>query len=112
MEVEIVSTERGTLIVKVHLKYLDARHAAVFREKVIEHLHGCDRLIIDCSHVLYVDSTGLASLVSVFKALDVSGRMSLIGLNEGFSSLLEQTKLHRIFPFFDNPEEAMQAWGL
>jgi len=62
------------------------------------------------SHVPYVDSAGLGSLVSAYTSYHKTGRsMVLSGVNERVSKLLEITRLESLFLIFPTLGDALQA---
>jgi anti-sigma B factor antagonist len=87
---------------------LDAAVARAVREEikvVIE--EGSGKLVIDLSDVKFVDSSGLSVLVLALKAAHAKGgRLALLKVNSTVRSLLELTRLHRVFEIFDDEEKA------
>lgn len=67
-------------------------------------------MIVDLTHVPYIDSSGLGSLVSVHISCHKAGRrVVLSGVNERVSKLLEITKLDSLFLMFPTLNEALEA---
>jgi anti-anti-sigma factor len=67
-------------------------------------------VILDLSHVPYVDSAGLGCLVSAYTSYHKTGRsMVLSGVNERVSKLLEITRLESLFLIFPTLGDALQA---
>lgn len=88
-----------------HLK--DAKE---FMGKVLE--EGKIHVIIDFSGLSAIDSRGLGFLVSVQKELRLrEGRLALVHLSAQFASLMELTKLNRIFEIFLDLETAKRSFG-
>ncbi len=71
---------------------IDLYNAEEFRE-AISGVEG--RLLLDCSELNYIDSTGLGVLVSVFKANN-SG-MTIVGLKPHLYRIFELTGLTSVF---------------
>ncbi len=70
-------------------------------------LDGGARLVLDLSGVTYVDSTALSVLVSTLKlARKEGGDLVLLGPTPPVRSLLEVTRLDRIFHIFEDEESA------
>lgn len=106
----VKTLEKDVCVVMPNFNYLDAFHALSFRQAVMPHTKNCRQLILDCSEVKHVDSTGLASLIHIFKTLKAGGEMRLVTQNKDFLVLLEQSLLHQLFPCFPSVEEAAQSW--
>jgi anti-sigma B factor antagonist len=67
-------------------------------------------MILDMSHVPYVDSVGLGSLVGVHVSCQKSGRLlALSGVNPRVTQLFQITKLEPIFLVFPTLMDAVSA---
>ena len=65
------------------------------------------RLIIDLSHVPYMDSSGIATIVEVLQWQRRDGNsLVLIGLQDKVYSMLEITRLDQLFTIADNLDAA------
>ncbi len=85
---------------------------ALFKRTVMSLLEeGKVDLLIDCSDLRIVDSTGLGALV---RALTTSqndrGRAKLLGVGPHLKKLLEITRLDSVFETFDNRERAVSSF--
>jgi anti-sigma B factor antagonist len=85
---------------------------ALFKKTVSRLLEeGKVRLVVDCSALRYVDSSGLGALV---RALTTSqqegGGARLLGVPSSLRKLLELTKLDSVFEMFDNREKAISSF--
>ncbi len=68
---------------------------------------GPARLVIDLNDVPYMDSSGLASLVEVFKAQNAAGgKLVLCNLQSKVRGIFEIAKLDQIFKIADDVEQA------
>jgi len=68
------------------------------------------RLIIDLSNVAYMDSSGVGSLVDIYrKVRSRGGKMALVGLTEAVRSLFEITKLDSFFSIYSTQQEALES---
>ena len=66
------------------------------------------RLIIDLSEVNYIDSSGVGSLVEVFRRLKKEGnKLILVNPSERVQSVLEITKLDQFFAVVATEKEAI-----
>jgi anti-sigma B factor antagonist len=85
---------------------------ALFKRTVSRLLEeGKVQLVVDCSGLRYVDSSGLGSLV---RALTTSqhegGGTKLLGVPASLRRLLELTKLDSVFESFDNRDQAVSSF--
>lgn len=66
------------------------------------------KLVIDLSGVTYLDSSGVGTLVDIFRrANGYSGQMILVGPQQRVRSIFELTKLDRFFTILDSEQEAL-----
>jgi anti-sigma B factor antagonist len=68
------------------------------------------RLMVDLSGVPYMDSSGVGTLVEVFRRVTAyRGKMVLFGLTPRVRSVFEITKLDRFFTICESEAQATQA---
>jgi anti-sigma B factor antagonist len=73
---------------------------------------GRKSIIINMANVSYVDSAGLGELVGKYTtATNNGGSIKLLHLQGKMKDLLQITKLHTIFPIFENEDEAVKSFG-
>jgi anti-sigma B factor antagonist len=71
---------------------------------------GTTRLVLDLSGVMFIDSTGLAALLSSLRRLTrVNGGMALVCTNPTVLRLFEITSLDSTFAIHDAVEPALRA---
>lgn len=58
---------------------------------------GCRLFVVDLSETHFVDSTSLATLVSIRKMLGEDGELVLCGVGEAVAKLLQVTQLDGVF---------------
>ena len=76
----------------------------VFKEKK-------NKVVIDLADVGYVDSSGLATIVEIFKNMKVyDGKLKLAGLSDKVMGLFEITKLDKLFDISQNAEQAIGSF--
>lgn len=87
---------------------LDADAAADFRERVDALLDaGKHYFVVDLSEVDFVDSSGLASLVRLYKHVRIGeGDVRLAAVPKEIGQVLELTRLNRVFDIFPTVGEA------
>ncbi len=111
MELSIREDGRVT-IVSVTGDLVIGEPEAAFKKEIIRlHEQGKVDLLIDCSALRFVDSTGLGALV---RALTTSqgegGQAKLLGVGPHLRKLLEMTKLDSVFEIFDDREQAVSSF--
>jgi anti-sigma B factor antagonist len=67
-------------------------------------------IILDCTQLVFIDSSGLGSLVGALKEVsNGTGTLSLAGINENIERILKVTGLGRLFTVYPTLEEARTA---
>lgn len=99
----------NALVVTVLEKRLDAQAAPSFRAEVGERAAGRSLLVLDLGQVQFIDSSGLAAMISVHKRLANGGAVRLARPAPGVTSLLQLTRLDRVFASFDDVARALSA---
>jgi serine/threonine-protein kinase RsbW len=101
--------EKAVLIVKE--QRVDAHNSAQLKQLVLKTLDdGCPALVIDLSEVQFVDSSGLGALLSGYKNANLrTSGFALAGLRRNVGSLLELTRLNRLFETYAHVEEAVDV---
>jgi len=68
------------------------------------------RIVVNLHDVQYMDSSGVATLVKAFQAVNgYKGRLVLAGMNERVRGVFEITKLDQFFTICQTEQEALQA---
>ncbi|MBN1888951.1 MAG: STAS domain-containing protein [Thermoflexales bacterium] len=71
---------------------------------------GVIQLVADLSGVSFIDSSGLAALVSGLKAVrEKGGALKLAGLNQQALTVFKLTLLDRVFEFYPDAQAARKA---
>ncbi|EAA8666341.1 STAS domain-containing protein [Salmonella enterica] len=108
MNLEILS-ENGVVIVVPLVRRLDASVALTFKEQVQEVIGQNNKnILLDFSHVDFIDSSCLGALVSILKSLNGKGDMVLCSLNSNIYNLFKLTRMDRIFSIRDKRQDALQ----
>ena len=70
-----------------------------------------EKVVVNFKDVSYVDSSGLATLIEIFKNMRVyGGRMKLTNLPSKVMGLFEITKLNKLFDILDDESEALNSF--
>ncbi|HEY7209343.1 MAG TPA: STAS domain-containing protein [Bryobacteraceae bacterium] len=73
---------------------------------------GNKNIVLNMGEVGYVDSAGLGELVGAYTtATNQGGSLKLLNLQGKMKDLMQITKLHTIFPSFDNEKAAVASFG-
>jgi anti-sigma B factor antagonist len=72
---------------------------------------GSGKLIVDLTDTDFMDSSGLAVLVSALQAArKQGGDVHLVGMGTNLQALFELTRLHTVFKIFDDEAAAARAF--
>ena len=113
MEVVVADQPNGIVIVAPRDR-VDAFSAPTLRERLDQLLAGgATRFVVDLSAVPFLDSTGLAVLVSLFKTVrPAGGNVVLVWPKaQAPQRILQLTKFDRVFTLVDSAEVALEAFG-
>jgi anti-sigma B factor antagonist len=98
------------LVVTPLEKRLDASAATDFKGKMVDWINaGHHRIVLDLSHVDFVDSSGLGAIVSCLKTLGGDGDLIICCVRETVMSLFQLTRMNRVFQIFPSQAEAIRA---
>jgi anti-sigma B factor antagonist len=105
---QIDSRDVGTVRVVRLSGALDAVASGEVRKQLNEVVRdGTMRLVIDLAGVSRIDSTGLGALVTTLKASrDRGGELVLAALTPAVRTVVELTRLHRVFDIYDDADAA------
>lgn len=103
-----VKTLPNVTLVTVDAARIDAAVAIQFKEKmrgVSETVE--DRVVLDMSHVTFLDSSGLGAVVAVMKHLDPTAKLELASLNPAVVKVFRLTRLDKVFTIHPDVETAL-----
>jgi len=73
---------------------------------------GCRRIVLNLTHVSYVDSVGVGEIIRVYLHLQGrGGTLRLCGIGPRVSELLQSTQLDRVLPIFESEADAVASLG-
>jgi len=103
--------EKGSAIVVVLTGTVDMHHTPEVHKALIA---ACnlkpERLVINLEKVTYMDSSGIGTLVEVFRRVNAyHGKLGLCGLNDRVYSVFEITRLDKFFKIYESEAEALAA---
>ena len=112
MERQMKSSTRivqGTTVVDV-VGQIDMGISPVLRKTLLDSLQGTERVVVNMGAVKYIDSSGIASLLEVFKeARQSKKRLVLFGLSGAVLQVLQLTRLTGVFEIRETEQQALDA---
>lgn len=101
----------GVTILACQGRIVFGEESGSLRDKVKQLLGTAGQILLDLSGVNYVDSGGLATLVSLnSSALAAGVEMKLIGLSTRLHDVLQTTRLDRLFQTYDDEQQALASF--
>jgi anti-sigma B factor antagonist len=97
----------GVLVVHPGTPRLDAQAAPDFRARVLDRVAGASVVVVALGGVVFMDSSGLAALISVLKRVPPGGQVRLAEPAASVRALLKLTRLDKVFPLFDSLAAAL-----
>ncbi len=89
---------------------LDANNVGNFRESFLTEVDSNQKVIIDCTGLQYLDSSGLATLLNLHKNLSTrDASLVLCGLSEGILRVIRFTKLDKVLDIKGTVDEGIQG---
>lgn len=68
---------------------------------------GYKQLVVDLTHVRFMDSTALSVLVGVNRSLDVGARLAIVCVNTNVLKIFELSGMDGVFEIFPTLEQAL-----
>ncbi len=96
-------------VVHVDDTRLDASIAIQFKEDFRNLTAGRGDVILEMSQVEFLDSSGLGSIVAVFKGLGPNRAMALAGLQPAVAKVMTLTRMNTVFAIFPTLDDALAA---
>lgn len=110
---ELIATPRhDALVVTVNESRIDAAGAIRFKDRMRELVaQASPRVILDLSHVAFLDSSGLGAVVAVMKLLGPDRRLELAGLTPGVQKVFRLTRMDSVFVIHAAVPDALRDVG-
>ncbi|MGQ9631826.1 MAG: STAS domain-containing protein [bacterium] len=110
---EIDREDRGDVVVVRVVGTLDLYESDRFKD-LMDHLiddEGCGKVVMDCSSMNYIDSSGLGILVDSLRKIRANGGdLRLAGLQERVHNVLKLTKVEKLFKIYGSVDGAMRSF--
>jgi anti-sigma B factor antagonist len=98
------------LVIKIREARFGADSVDSFSQQVLPFIREENpAILLDLSEVNFLDSSGLAALISCLKAKNGTGHLALCGARASVASLFRLTRMDRVFRFFPTSEEGVAA---
>ncbi len=82
------------------------------RKQILDCLNNNKHLLIDLSNVVYIDSSGVASLVEGYQTAKKNDlKFGLVSVSEAAMNVLQLARLDKVFPIHASVEERMREDG-
>jgi anti-sigma B factor antagonist len=95
-------------IATLHRDELDAGNVQDFKRDIAADNRN---LILDLSHLRFIDSSGLGAMLSCLRQLNATGGdLKLCGMSKAVRAVFELVRMHRIFDIYDTREQAVSAF--
>ena len=98
------------LVLDIEEERIDAHNSGELKEIVLKLIEQGDiNIVVQLSHVRFVDSSGLGALLSGFKnAAAKSGKLVLSNIQPQVLSMFELTRLNRVFEIYADTEDVLR----
>lgn len=108
----ISEKQKDTLVIlQPQVTRVEASNAQDLKNRLIDCIsRGKSRIALDLGHVDFMDSSGLAALLSALKSLGKNGTIALFGLSDKVRKLFSITRLDNgVFIITGTEDEAVKA---
>ncbi len=103
----MTNREKNIRIISVDGK-IDSFTSKDFQDSLIKHiLDGEDKILIDCSKLEYISSSGIRAFYFALRELNSNGVIALCSVNDDILHILELVDFHSDFPIFNTIDDAM-----
>lgn len=109
---DMYEKQRESLVIlQPQVSRLDASTAQGLKNRLIDCIsQGKTRIALDLGQVDFMDSSGLAALLSALKSMGRNGKMALFGVSDKVRKLFSITRLDNgVFIITDTEDKAVQA---
>ena len=99
------------LVIQVQEDNLDASNVRAFRQAMQALIKDQTRVVLDMSHLKFVDSSGLGALISCLR--DTNGRKGdfrLSTMSRSVLALFELMRMHRVFSIHETADGAVASF--
>jgi anti-sigma B factor antagonist len=107
-----IEPQESFILARIEDARLDALSAPDFKARMAGALTGATpKVVLDLSPVAFIDSAGLASILSLLKGLPEGGEFRIAGPRDAVRAVFRLTRLDKVLPLHDTLEDAAAAAG-
>ncbi len=107
---ELTSNEVNGVLVVALTGRLTVVTADAFKRELDHFCEKASKIVLDCTKMEYIDSTGLGIVVRFFKDFTgKGGKLALAGLQPKPKLVFEITRAYKIFDIFDSAGAAVES---
>jgi len=108
----IRSEKKGIILFRVNLIRATLKEAEEFKNMLKKDIDsGKNKFVIDLSFCEFIDSTFLGTIViSLKKVTAIGGDIKLVGFQPAVRSMLELTRISKVFETFESTDEALNSF--
>ncbi|MBE0569989.1 MAG: STAS domain-containing protein [Ignavibacteriaceae bacterium] len=108
----IRSEKKGIIIFRINLSRATLKEAEEFKNMLKKDIDsGKSKFVIDLSFCEFIDSTFLGTIViSLKKVTAIGGDIKLVGFQPAVRSMLELTRISKVFETFESTDEALSSF--
>lgn len=98
-------------LLRIENEKLDAKLAPQLKTEFITlHAEGVKNIIVDLSHVKYIDSSGLSAILTANRLCEnVNGVLVLVGLTDHVDKLIKISQLDKVLKILPTVQEGIDA---
>jgi len=107
----LVEKVDNVTVVTLKFEFVDASNCREFKDRINELLPSVKHLLLDLSKVQFIDSSGLAGLLTCLKQMSVQGGdMKVCCITSPVRALFDLVKMNRIVEVCKTREDAVKAF--
>lgn len=102
----------NVLVIGINLARATLQEAKSFKQLLFNAIEKGERkIVVDFSQCDFVDSTFLGGLVVSLKRMtQAGGDIKLVGFRPAVRSMMELTRMHKVFDSYDNVNDAVKSF--
>ncbi|HEY7190031.1 MAG TPA: STAS domain-containing protein [Vicinamibacterales bacterium] len=98
-------------VATVPVEDLDASNAGEFKRDMAPVIEANSKLVLDLSHLRFVDSSGLGAFISCLRKVNAKGGdLKLCGMSKQVRAVFELVRMHRVFDILGTTDDAVRAF--
>lgn len=103
-----VTEKNGVRILTLETDHLDALNSEELKKNMISNCEGAEKVVLNLSHVTFVDSSGLGTILTVFRHISgKQGNMVIADARESVKVLFKLVRLSHMIKVFDDEGDAL-----